>query len=803
MKKYFFILIYFLSLYPLFSQKQKSDSLLFLLKKSKVDTQKVKLLVAVAQELQYVGGDSKKYSEDALALSEKLNYTYGKALSLYSLGRYNYYVSDYSASLENNKQGYELYKQVNFSDGMAYCLMSIGDAHYSMDDFSEAILFYDSSISIFQKIKNEVGVANCLMSKGDVFYVQDNYQYALLNYKRALEFFEKNNSALGIANCINCIADVLYDQTDFPQAKEKYQKAKSLFEKINDLLGLGNCTKRLGDIEFRTDDFDAALKLYNEAYRYYSESGSINGLGNTIRNLGEVFMKQKNYFSAIEKMNEAIAIFNKTGDGMGLADCYNNLAVIKNEEGKIKEAIQFANKGFDIAKEIGTPEIMQVSAFELGKLYSKIKNFEKAFYYQKIYTDLNDSINSNENVKKITRLQMQIDFEQKQREQELLQKQKQMEHEMELQRQKTVRNSFIAGFSALLLLLFFIYKNYRNKQKANLLLAEQNKIIELKNREITDSIEYAQHIQKAMLVSDDVLQGIFPEHFVLFKPRDIISGDFYWAHKIVGSRKFGVGRRKDNSELLTAFSGLRTPISKLIWAVADCTGHGVPGALRSMIGNTLLNKIVVDNKIENPSEILNHLRNGVIEILHQKGGLKDSKDGMDMAVCALQKMEDGRWKMEFAGAHNPVWIIRKSLESRVQSSETGHPASDGMSQPLRQPTTNYQLPTKLIELKPDNFPVGFFYGEKKSFTNHSAEVRKGDMIYLLSDGFADQFGGAKGKKFKQSRLKELLVSIAEKSMTEQKEILNNTFENWKNELEQVDDITIVGVRVCVMESTAK
>lgn len=784
MKKILFILIFFLSYFFVFSQRQKTDSLLHLLKSSKEDTSKVKLFLLLVQQLQFTGGDAKKYSEDALALAKKIGYTHGIADAYYHLARYDYYVSSYKESFEKSEMAFNLFRETADTNGMAFSLMCLGDAHYSIDDFQEAIIYYDSSIALFKKINSEIGIANCLMSMGDVYYVQDNYQEALLSYKNALEFFEKNNSLLGIANCINCIADVLYDQQDFPQAKEKYQKAKSLFETIEDKLGLGNCTKRLGDIEFRTLNYRKALEFYNDAYRYYSESGSVNGLGNTIRNLGEVFMKQKNYPAAIEKMDEAAAIFTKTGDGMGLADCYNNLAVINKEQGNIPEAIRFAEKGFALANEIGTPEIIQVSAFELGELYSMEKQFEKAFYFQKLYTRLNDSINSNENVKKVTRLQMQIDFEQKEREQQLIQKQKELERELEIEHQKIVRNSFVAGFFVVLILSFFIYKNYRNKQKANLLLAEKNQIIELKNKEITDSIEYAQHIQKAMLVSDDVLQNIFPEHLVLFKPRDIISGDFYWAYKTVGSRQSTVGNKKENENLLTEDCELP---AICICAVADCTGHGVPGALMSMIGNTLLNKIVVDNKIKKPAEILNNLRDGVINILHQKGGEKDSRDGMDMAIISLKlngkssKEKDflgenahdsffpDKILMEYSGAHNPVWIIKQ------QKPGTGD--------------------KKLIELKPDNLPVGFFWGEQKTFTSQSIELSRGDMIYLFSDGYSDQFGGEKKKKFKQSRLKELFLSIHNKQVNEQKEILNNTFEEWRRDLEQVDDICIIGVRV--------
>jgi serine phosphatase RsbU (regulator of sigma subunit) len=226
--------------------------------------------------------------------------------------------------------------------------------------------------------------------------------------------------------------------------------------------------------------------------------------------------------------------------------------------------------------------------------------------------------------------------------------------------------------------------------------------------------------------------------FIFYKPKDIVSGDFYHAlaHK----------NPKTNKEIFYL-------------CTADCTGHGVPGALMSMIGISRLNESVIEKQLVRPHDILNNTREGIIASLNPEGSDEESKDGMDCVLCAYD-FED--MTLEFAAANNPLWLIRNK---------------------------------HLIEYKPDKMPIGKYTNETKSFTLQSIKLEKGDIIYTFTDGFADQFGGPKGKKFKYSQLKELLLSIHHEPMEKQKETLNETFENWKGKLEQIDDVCMIGVKI--------
>jgi serine phosphatase RsbU (regulator of sigma subunit)/ligand-binding sensor domain-containing protein len=263
-------------------------------------------------------------------------------------------------------------------------------------------------------------------------------------------------------------------------------------------------------------------------------------------------------------------------------------------------------------------------------------------------------------------------------------------------------------------------------------IEEQRDEIVMQKQEITDSIQYARRIQNAILPPKDFIGKVVPDHFILFKPRDIVSGDFYWI------------TQKDN---------------KIILAGIDCTGHGVPGAFMSMLGYSQLNEIANNYKITKANLILNRLRNNIKIALRQTGREGEAKDGMDMALCILDL---NTHNMQFSGAYNPLYLIRDK---------------------------------KLIEIKGDKMPIGIYINEKKSFTNHEQTLKKGDVIYIFSDGYIDQFGGEKGGKFKSKPFKKLLLDIHSKHLNEQGKILNTTLENWKGTYEQVDDILVMGFRI--------
>ncbi|MBL4818240.1 MAG: SpoIIE family protein phosphatase [Deltaproteobacteria bacterium] len=276
--------------------------------------------------------------------------------------------------------------------------------------------------------------------------------------------------------------------------------------------------------------------------------------------------------------------------------------------------------------------------------------------------------------------------------------------------------------------------------ESNKQLEHKNEIIAEKNKDITDSINYAKKIQEAILPALAEISKTFPESFVLFKPKDIVSGDFFWFASI-------------NNKA----------VKKHIIAVVDCTGHGVPGAFMSMIGNELLNKIVLERGICQPSEILDNLHEGVRFALKQDADDVKSKDGMDLALCTITKDENNKITLEYAGANNPLFLFQNGTFEKITA---------------------------------DKFPIGGEQREeKREFTNQKFDLKQAGSFYIFSDGYVDQFGGPRNKKFMTARFRELLIENYGKNMNEQKEILNNAIEEWKGEYEQIDDICVIGVRL--------
>ena len=264
-------------------------------------------------------------------------------------------------------------------------------------------------------------------------------------------------------------------------------------------------------------------------------------------------------------------------------------------------------------------------------------------------------------------------------------------------------------------------------------VVEQRHIIEEKHKEITDSINYAEHIQRSLLPSNKLLDDNLKEYFVFFKPKAVVSGDFYWASKLSNER----------FALLTG----------------DSTGHGVPGAIMSILNISCIEKAVEGEKLLEPNEILNHTRSKIIETLKKDGSQEGGKDGMD---CSLITFDFKNNKLTYAAANNPIWIVRRK---------------------------------KILEFEPNNMPIGKHDKDSVKFTQHTIDLEDDDVVYAITDGMSDQFGGPKGKKFMKRQLKTLLISISHLAMKTQKEILLTSFNKWKAGLEQVDDVTIVGVRV--------
>ncbi|MDO9186806.1 MAG: tetratricopeptide repeat protein [Bacteroidia bacterium] len=584
--------------------------------------------------------------------------------------------------------------------------------------------------------KNEL--ANTYNILGIIYYYQGDYLKTLEFWLKALNIYEELNDQIGMAKQIGNIAIIYNDQADYPKALDYGFKALKMAKEQGNTNHVSIWLGNIGSVYRDLGDFPKALDYYFKALKMKESLGNKAEIANTLGNIGKVYENQGYFDKALEYYFKALKIANEIGDKNGIARHLGNIGSLYTNTKKYAQAEKYLLDALAMDKEIGAmKEEMNVENF-LANLFSKTNRFELALVHYKNAVALKDTIFSQENKKELVRKEMNYEFDKKEAATKAENEKQQAIAEEKNRRQEII--TWSVGFGLLLVLLFagFIFRSLRitRKQKQIIEIKStetelQKKIIEEKNKDITDSIRYAKHIQNALLREEEHVSVHLPEHFILFMPKDIVSGDFYW-----GAEKNGCW----------------------YFAAVDCTGHGVPGAVMSMLGISFLNDIVSHNGLQSPAEILNRLRDKVIKELRQTGEADGNKDGMDISLARLNLKTN---ELEWAGANNSLYLIQNGQMGIV---------------------------------KADKQPIGY-HPNSHPFTNHTLKLKKGDSIYLYSDGYADQFGGPKGKKFKYKQLDDLIKTYKHLPMKDQKEFLKNRFIEWKGSLEQVDDVCIFGVRL--------
>lgn len=641
------------------------------------------------------------------------------------------FVIAFDAYNKNRKTGYP--------KGLALLLRTMGASHVLRGDNEKGIFFYSLSSQITKLLKDDDGLASSCNGLGIIYSRQGNYSKAIEEYLSSLASYERMNDKDGISIAYNNIGLNYERQSQLEKAIDFYQKSLKIKLEIGKPLGIAQAKINLGNVFISLKKYDLSLKYFNEALEIQKELNNTTIEATIINSIGIIYQEQKNYDAAMGYFMKALVLRNKIGDKYGANDIRNNLAIINNIQGKYSKAIEYALESYAAANEMENLELIKQSAQTLSSSYEKSGNTNDALKFYKIYNAYKDSVYNKENTEKSIQAELKYEFS-KQAEKENLEREKQeLEQKEAVKRQAIIRNFLILGFVLLLFVAFLIYRNLKQKQKANNQLQfaysqveEKSNLLEEKNKEVFDSIKYAKRLQEAILPNNEFIKKLFPESFVFYKPKDIVSGDFYWFEHW-GNKK--------------------------MFAAVDCTGHGVPGAFMSIVGYNLLNQAINEHGLTKPNLILNELNKGITKTLKQTFEDSAVKDGMDIALCSFNSDTN---VLEYAGAFNSLWLLRDNA---------------------------------ITEIKADKQPVGLFLGEElKSFTNKEILIRKGDTVYVFTDGYADQFGGPKGKKFKYKKLQNTLLSNSSKSMPEQKLVLEKGIEEWQGDLEQIDDILVIGIR---------
>jgi serine phosphatase RsbU (regulator of sigma subunit) len=544
---------------------------------------------------------------------------------------------------------------------------------------------------------------------------------------------------------------IIYSYQNNPKEELKIRlRALDIYQETKDSMNLIIGYNNLGEIYYEQKDKTRALEMFNKAMDVINKIGieraNYKYVAQTYEQFAMVSFDEKKYDKAKEFYQKALDYMIKGKEKKGISTCFGNMADVAVALKKWDEAETWLMKKLKITKEIEFKQGEMDADKVLAQVMYEKGDFKKAFEYQSQYVEINQSLLNKTSTEQLAEMQTRYDTEKKEKELQL-QNVEIKEKSSEVKQRTIVMYSFIGVSGIFLFMTFFSMRQFRQKKKAVVLLQGQNKeimvmndqivfqkeIIEEKNKDITDSIHYAKHIQQAILPPEDMIYEYLKESFILYQPKDIVSGDIYWLHKAEDT---------------------------VFFAAVDCTGHGVPGALMSVVGHSALNTLISHTPNQQPSDILNNLGSSIRETFKHQYMQEQINDGMDIALCALDRK---KMILSFSGAKSPLCIVRNN---------------------------------ELIEIKGDKQAIeGSQSNNVKPFTHNELKVQPGDCIYVFSDGYNDQFGGAKGKKFKYSQLKSLLLSIASQPMYKQKNILSETLENWKGNLQQVDDILLIGVRV--------
>jgi len=568
-------------------------------------------------------------------------------------------------------------ESINYHFGQGQCLLNLGMGSFILKhDPNLAISQLHKANQLFKDLKNEKWIANSHLTLGIIFNSLGKSESALSNALRGISFYEKNVDDIYDRTMAFYVVGTVYKDLKKHIEAENYYKIGVSGNNINDSSWVGRIFSGLSNIYSMQEKYEEAIKMGFKALDILKKENNSIGESRALNDIGAIYKKQKKYPEALEYFFKGLDIRESFDLTQFALSSHIDIAELFCELGQNQEAIIHLNKAEQIAIETKLFSRLSKIYNDLATIYKSIADFKQALFYKEKYVQITIDTQENEIENKIKILQN-----------ELL-----LEKEAEIERLKNVE------------------------------LKSAYDLIEIKNKEILDSINYAKRIQYALLAHDELLNDNLKSYFVLFKPKDIVSGDFYWATK------------KGDDFFL---------------ACCDSTGHGVPGAFMSLLNISFLNEAINEKNILSPNLVLNHVRDRLVQ------NLDGGQDGMDATLLKINKN-----KISYASANNCPLLIRNK---------------------------------EVVMLNADKMPVGKGY-KSESFSLYDIEIKAGDNLYFFTDGYADQFGGPDGKKYRYKQLANILLSNVEDEMEIQKEKLNIAFNEWKGNLEQVDDVCIIGIK---------
>ncbi|MBX7094362.1 MAG: tetratricopeptide repeat protein [Flavobacteriales bacterium] len=601
---------------------------------------------------------------------------------------------------------------------------------------NDSALYYgNQSIRLATAIDYKKGLANAHRYVGNVYELISNYARALQHQQISLEIAESIHFKPAIASSLSNIGSIYERINDYKKALSYLERSLKLCIELDQKEGIAAVYGNIGNIYFNIKAFTKSLECYKTSLKMNEEIGNLYGIAVSKSNIGNIYIEQKKYREGIEQHLSSLEIRTQINHRQGMASSMASLGICYQAIGDIQKAKEYFAQSALISDEVDDVLSGMKANKGLYEISKENKNYPEALRYHEEFFRLNDSVfNANRN-EEITNLRTKFALDQQQKELDTKAEAEkiklQAEADADHQRQQIIIYASVAILVTLIVFLLFLFNRFQVTRRQKLIIEEQKKTVEESNKQITDSINYARRIQEALLPSEHDLKSQFNDSFLLFKPKDIVSGDFFWI--------------SDQG-------------NHIFFALADCTGHGVPGGFMSMLGTSFLNEIINEKKMMDPGSILDLLRERVIAALRQQGNIAENKDGMDIVLCRYNKNNK---QLCYAAANNHFYAIKNNV---------------------------------LLECKGDKMPIGYHGLSMQPFQEHCLALNDGDAVVLFSDGLADQFGGPNGKKLKHKSLEQLISEKHHIPMDQMGRSILDLLNNWKGNLEQVDDVCVAGIR---------
>ena len=737
------------------------DSLEYALQQAASLEDQAEVLIDLSRYYEPIHADtSLRFAQRALATSQKAAYNEGVAQAYLQIASYYAHFQHYNFDSLDHYFSRSLIIYQSNADSL-----EVANAYYYMsgtcdenDNYPLALSYGEKAMALYLQLGLEEKRAYALARLCEVENSVGNNALAMKYCTTSQRIFDAINKESEKANLFKTMGSINFQLRNYEKSKEFFLLAIGLAQKYEDAPTLSKAYVGMGQALRATQEYDDALSYFNRSLALYQRDDndlSVLGTSYAYYHIGKTYLLQGNAEQALSLLEEALETAEVYGDVslrasalLELGKAYYNLEDLEQAFSYLSEASQQAQG----IKGTHANVILQECYLNLAKYYNQIDNLEEALVNFRRYSLEQERMYQEQASRQVAEMQAVYELDEKTTRIDSLQQQGKI-RELEFEQRKLVNYVLISGILFLVGLGLVFYSKYRLKIQANHKLEKQktsinqqkqkiekqrdeivlkSQLLEENSRDIKDSIEYARRIQLSLLPARSQLKHLFPESLIFYQPKDIVSGDFYWLHET------------DDT---------------IIVSVLDCTGHGVPGAFMTVLANTILNQLALENKMSSPNVVLTLMDTHIREALRQKDAENPNNDGLDMAVCFINRHT---LELEYSGAQMPMYYFSQG---------------------------------ELHQMDADRYFIGGAQYSEKFFTNQPIQLQRGDTIYLASDGFQDQFGGPKDKKFMRRSFKEMLTCLQSHSIAQQYQKIEQTFYEWKGEQVQTDDVLIVGIRL--------